>query len=229
MLQTKAVLKNSAQAASLAVFLIAIVVIVILLGLAAGGFYINGYNRAVRLDQGASKAWADVDAQLQRRLDLIPNLVATVQGYAAHEKEIFENIAQARTKYFQADNIAGKIQASNELTGLLSRLLVLQEQYPQLKANQNFLSLQDQLEGTENRVAVARTRYNEAVGALNTYTKEFMGSFFAKRAAVQPKPFFETTEAARAAPPKVDFTPKPAQPPAQPSAPVPTQPAQPGL
>jgi len=217
MLQTKAVLKNSAQAASLAVFLIAIVVIVLLLGLAAGGFYINGYNRAVRLDQGAGKAWADVDAQLQRRLDLIPNLVATVQGYAGHEKEIFENIAQARTKYFQADSVPGKIQASNELTGLLSRLLVLQEQYPQLKANQNFLSLQDQLEGTENRIAVARTRYNEAVGALNTYTKEVLGSFFAKRASVASKPFFETTEAARAAPPKVDFTPKPPEPVAKPS------------
>jgi LemA protein len=204
--------KNSGQAASLAVFLIAIVVILLLLGLAAGGFYIGGYNRAVRLDQAAAKAWADMDAQLQRRLDLIPNLVATVQGYATHEKEIFENIAQARTKYFQADSVPGKIQASNELTGLLSRLLVLQEQYPQLKANQNFLALQDQLEGTENRIAVARTRYNEAVGALNTYAKEFMGSFFAKRASVQAKPFFETTEPARVAPPKVDFTPKPPEP-----------------
>jgi LemA protein len=212
MFQKKAALKDSGHAASLAVFLITIVVIVILLGLAVGGFYISGYNRAVRLDQAANEAWANVDAQLQRRLDLVPNLVATVQGYAAHEKEIFENLAQARTKYFQAENVAGKIQASNELSGLLSRLLVLQEQYPQLKANQNFLSLQDQLEGTENRIAVARTRYNEAVGALNTYAKEFVGSFFAKQAGVQPRPFFETSEAARTAPPKVDFSNKPAQP-----------------
>jgi LemA protein len=217
MLQTKAVLKNSAQAASLAVLLIAILVILILLGLVVGGVYIGGYNRAVRLDQATGEAWANVDAQLQRRLDLIPNLVATVQGYATHEKEIFENVAQARTKYFQAGDVAGKIQASNELSGLLSRLLVLQEQYPQLKANQNFLSLQDQLEGTENRIAVARTRYNEAVKALNTYAKEFMGSFFAKRASVQPKPFFETTEPARAAPPKVDFAPKPPEPPTKPN------------
>jgi LemA protein len=104
------------------------------------------------------------------------------------------------------------------MSGLLSRLLVLQDQYPQIKANQNFLSLQDQLEGTENRIAVARTRYNEALGALNTYAKEFMGSFFAKRASVQPKPFFETTEAARTAPPKVDFTPKPPEPPTKPGA-----------
>jgi LemA protein len=201
------------------------VVVVVLLGLAVAALYIPGYNRAIRLDQAANEAWADVDAQLQRRLDLVPNLVATVQGYATHEKEIFENIAQARTKYFQADNVAGKIQASNELTGLLSRLLVLQEQYPQLKANQNFLSLQDQLEGTENRIAVARTRYNEAVRELNSYVRGFPGSFFAKRAGVQPKPFFETTEAARTAPPKVDFSPKPAQPPAPPSAPAPTGPA----
>jgi LemA protein len=201
------------------------VVVVVLLGLAVAALYIPGYNRAIRLDQAANEAWANVDAQLQRRLDLVPNLVATVQGYATHEKEIFENIAQARTKYFQADNVAGKIQASNELTGLLSRLLVLQEQYPQLKANQNFLSLQDQLEGTENRIAVARTRYNEAVRELNSYVRGFPGSFFAKRAGVQPKPFFETTEAARTAPPKVDFSPKPAQPPAPPSAPAPTGPA----
>jgi LemA protein len=182
------------------------------LGLAFLALYIPGYNRAIRLDQATNQAWADVDAQLQRRLDLIPNLVATVQGYATHEKEIFENIAQARTKYFQADNVAGKIEASNELTGLLSRLLVLQEQYPQLKANQNFLSLQDQLEGTENRIAVARTRYNEAVGQLENYARSFFGSFFAKRAGVKAKPYFTTTEAARAAPPKVDFSPKPLEP-----------------
>jgi len=203
--------KDFARAALLSVVVIAIVVIV-LLGLAFAALYIPGYNRAIRLDQATNEAWANVDAQLQRRLDLILNLVATVQGYATHEKEIFENIAQARTKYFQADNIAGKIEASNELTGLLSRLLVLQEQYPQLKANQNFLSLQDQLEGTENRIAVARTRYNEAVGQLEKYIREFVGSFFAKRAGVKLKPYFETTEAARTAPPKVDFSPKPAEP-----------------
>jgi LemA protein len=195
---------------------VAILLVVILLGLGLLGIYMSGYNRVVRLDQAANEAWANVDAQLQRRLDLIPNLVATVQGYATHEKEIFENIAQARTKYFQADNVAGKIQASNELSGLLSRLLVLQEQYPQLKANQNFLSLQDQLEGTENRIAVARTRYNEAVRELNSYVKGCPGSIFAGRAGVQPRPFFETTEAARAAPPKVDFSTRAPEPAPQP-------------
>ena len=210
-METKRQMKDSARAALLSVVMMVIVLIVVL-GVAFAAFYIPGYNRASRLDQATNQAWADVDAQLQRRLDLIPNLVATVQGYATHEKEIFENIAQARTKYFQVDNIAGKIEASNELTGLLSRLLVLQEQYPQLKANQNFLSLQDQLEGTENRIAVARTRYNQAVGELEKYTREFVGSFFAKRAGVKLKPYFETTAAARAAPPKVDFSPKPSEP-----------------
>jgi len=217
-MRTNKRIKNSAQAASLAVIFIAILLVVLLLGLGILGIYVSGYNRVIRLDQAANEAWANVDAQLQRRLDLIPNLVATVQGYATHEKEIFENIAQARTKYFQADNVAGKIQASNELTGLLSRLLVLQEQYPQLKANQNFLSLQDQLEGTENRIAVARTRYNQVVNELNSYIKGFPGSIFAGRAGVQPKPYFEATAAARTAPPKVDFSPKQVQPPA-PAAP----------
>ena len=108
--------KNSAGAASLIVIFVAFLVILFVLGLGLLGIYISGYNRVIRLDQAANEAWANVDAQLQRRLDLIPNLVATVQGYATHEKEIFENIAQARTKYFQADNVAGKIEASNELT-----------------------------------------------------------------------------------------------------------------
>ena len=223
MIRTKEGVRNSARAALLSVVVIAVAVIIVL-GLAFLAFYIPGYNRAIRLDQATNQAWADVDAQLQRRLDLIPNLVATVQGYATHEKEIFENIAQARTKYFQADNVAGKIQASNELTGLLSRLLVLQEQYPQLKANQNFLSLQDQLEGTENRIAVARTRYNQAARDLDTYVNGYFGSYFARKAGVHPKPYFETTEGARTAPPRVDFSPKPA-PPAQPPAPAPTAPA----
>ncbi len=228
MLQKRMGPRDSAQAASLVVVMIGILVVLLLLGLAFLGLYISGRNRVVALDQAANQAWADVDAQLQRRLDLIPNLVATVQGYATHEKEIFENIAQARTKYFQADNIPGKIAASNELNGLVSRLLLLQEQYPQLKANQGFLALQDQLEGTENRIAVARTRYNQAVNALNTYIKGFPGSMYARWAGIQPKPYFETSAAARTAPPKVDFSPKPAQPSAPAPSPAPIQPSQSG-
>lgn len=212
MVRKNAVRTSSGQAASLIVVMIGFLAVLLLLALAFLGIYISGRNRVVRLDETANQAWADVDAQLQRRFDLIPNLVATVQGYAAHEKEIFEYVAQARTKYFQSDNINDKIAASNELTGLVSRLLLLQEQYPQLKANQNFLSLQDQLEGTENRIAVARTRYNEAAGALNRYIRAFPGSLYANWAGVKQKPYFETSPAARTAPPQVDFSPKPTAP-----------------
>jgi LemA protein len=171
--------------------LIIILVIIVVLGLGIFRWYISGYNKAVRIDEGAKTAWSNVDTALQRRLDLVPNLVETVKGYAAHEKELFENIAQARTKYFQADTRAKQIEASNELGGFLSRLLMLQESYPELKANQNFLALQDSLEGTENRIAVARTRYNEAAKALNSYRREFFGSFFCKRAGVTEVEYFE--------------------------------------
>jgi LemA protein len=198
-------MRNSGLAGILTV-LIVIVILAVAVGAAILMFYVPGYNRAIRLEQQANEAWANVDAQLQRRLDLIPNLVATVQGYAGQEKEIFTRIAEARTKYFQSDSTEGRIEASNQLSGALSRLLLLQEAYPQLKSDQNFRDLQVALEGTENRIAVARTRYNEAVTALNTYTREFLGSFFARRAGVEPKPFFKTTEEARAGAPKVDFS-----------------------
>ena len=216
MSQKKIAARSSAQAALLTIVIIAIAAI-ILLGLAFLGVYVINYNRAIRLDQAANEAWGNVDAQLQRRFDLVNNLVETVKGYAAQEKEIFETVAEARTRYFQADktnSIEGKIQASNELSGVLSRLLVLQERYPELKSNQNFLALQDQLEGTENRIAVARVRYNEAVRTLNSYVQSFWGSFFAARAGVKPKPYFEAVPAAREAP-KVDFSPKPPPPPKQ--------------
>jgi len=142
------------------VVLIAILIVILLIALGVFRWYVSGYNKAVNFEQGAEKGWADIDAALQRRLDLVPNLVNTVKGYAEHEKELFENIAKSREKYFQSGNRAGKIEASNELSGFLSRLIMLQENYPQLKASENFRDLQTQLEGTENRIAVARTRYN---------------------------------------------------------------------
>ncbi len=194
------------RGASATAVLVGILGVLILCGAISVGFYVRGYNRAVRLEQSAKAAWADVDAQLQRRFDLIPNLVETVKGYANQEKEIFENIAQARTKYFQSDSVGQKIDASNQLSGLLSRLLVLRETYPELKSNQNFLTLQDQLEGTENRISVARTRYNETVKELNTYAKELFGSWFSRKAGVEPQPLFETTDQARTGPPKVEFS-----------------------
>lgn len=187
------------------VVLIVILVVLLLIGLGIFRWYIGGYNRAVNLEQGAEQAWADIDAALQRRLDLVPNLVETVKGYAEHEKELFENIAKSREKYFQAGTRAGKIEASNELTGFLSRLLMLQENYPQLKASENFRDLQTQLEGTENRITVARTRYNEAAKLLNSYTRQLFGSYFCKKAGVEPVDYFEATEQAKTEVPKVEF------------------------
>jgi len=187
------------------VVLIAIIIVLLLVGFGIFRWYIAGYNKAVNLEQGAEKAWSDIDAALQRRLDLIPNLVNIVKGYAEHEKELFENIAKSREAYFSAGNRAGKIEASNQLTGFLSRLLVLQERYPELKANQNFLDLQVALEGTENRINVARTRYNEAAKQLNTFARQFFGSFFCKKAGVEKVEYFEATEQAKTEVPKVEF------------------------
>jgi LemA protein len=187
------------------VVLVIILAVVLLVGIGTFRWYISGYNSAVGLDEGAKTAWSNVDTTLQRRLDLIPNLIETVKGYASHEKELFENLAKSREKYFQADSRAGKIEASNELSGFLSRLLVLREAYPDLKANQNFLALQDQLEGTENRIAVARTRYNEAAKLLNSYTREFFGSFFCGKAGVEKTEYFEASEKAKTEVPKVQF------------------------
>ena len=180
-------------------------VVVVGLLLLLGLLYLHGYNKAVNLEQNAEKAWADIDATLQRRLDLVPNLVNTVKGYAEHEKELFESIAKSREKYFQAGNRGEKIEASNEMTGFLSRLLMLQERYPDLKANENFRDLQVALEGTENRINVARTRYNEAAMQLNAYTRQLIGSYFCKKAGVEPVEYFKATEQARTEVPKVEF------------------------
>jgi LemA protein len=187
------------------VVLIAILIVILLIALGVFRWYVSGHNKAVNFEQGAEKGWADIDAALQRRLDLVPNLVSTVKGYTEHEKELFENIAKSREKYFQSGNRADKIDASNELTGFLSRLLMLQENYPELKASENFRDLQTQLEGTENRIAVARTRYNEAAKLLNSYTRQFFGSFFCKRAGVEKVDYFEATEQAKSEVPKVEF------------------------
>ncbi len=187
------------------VVLVVILVALLLVGLGIFSWYIRGYNKAVNLEQGAEQAWANIDADLQRRLDLVPNLVNTVKAYAEHEKELFENIAKSREKYFQAGNRADKIEASNAMTGFLSRLLMLQERYPDLKANENFRDLQIALEGTENRINVARTRYNEAAMQLNAYTKQLIGSYFCKKAGVEPVEYFQATEQAKTEVPKVEF------------------------
>lgn len=161
---------------------------------------IGQYNKVVAMDEKVKAQWAQVENQLKRRYDLIPNLVETVKGYAKHEKEIFENLAEARTKYFQAKTISEKIEASRQLETFLSRLLLLREAYPELKANESFLKLQDQLEGTENRIAVERRRYNEAVRELNTYRRTVFGRFFASLAGVSEAPYYEIKEEEKEAP-----------------------------
>jgi LemA protein len=181
-----------------------ILVITVLFMIIMGGKLIAGYNQVIAMEENVKGKWAQVENQLKRRYDLIPNLVETVKGYAKHEKEIFENIAQARTQYFQAQDFKGQIQGANRLESALSRLLLLQERYPDLKANQSFLRLQDSLEGTENRIAVERKRYNDAVQILNTYIRTFFGRFYALLAGVEPAEYYEIPEAEKQAP-KVTF------------------------
>jgi LemA protein len=181
-----------------------IVGVVVLVGFMAFGKIIANYNRVIAMDENVKGKWAQVENQLKRRYDLIPNLVETVKGYAKHEKELFENIAQARTQYFQAKDVKDKVKASNQLEGVLSRLLLLQERYPELKANESFLKLQDSLEGTENRIAVERKRYNDSVQILNTYIRTFFGRFYAMIAGVSSAAYYEVPEAEKAAP-KVKF------------------------
>ena len=171
-----------------------ILIVIVVLILISVAVVVGGYNKAVRYDESVQEKWGQVDTVLVRRFDLISNLVETVKGYAQHEEELFKHIADARTKYFQAQGIASKAQAAGEVQGFLSRLLLLREQYPALKANQNFLKLQDQLEGTENRIAVERKRYNEAVRAVNTYKRSFFGRFFCNMAGVEKAEYFEATE-----------------------------------
>jgi LemA protein len=178
--------------------------VVLLLSILVVGRIIGGYNTVIAMDENVKGKWAQVENQLKRRYDLIPNLVETVKGYAKHEKELFENIAEARTKYFQAKTLKDKVESANRLEGVLSRLLFLQERYPVLKANQSFLKLQDSLEGTENRISVERKRYNDAVQGLNTYIRTFLGRFFATLAGVSKAEYYEIPESEKAAP-KVAF------------------------
>ena len=189
---------------------IIILVAVLLFIFIIGSWFIHGLNKVVRLDEKVNEEWAQIETQLKRRNDLIPNLVQTVKGYAKHEKEIFIKVADARAKLTglisQGGSIEAKIEAAKELQGALARLLAIVERYPDLKANQNFLRLQDELAGTENRIAVARTRYNRAVKEFNTYIREVFGSFFAKlRGLARPRPYFRIEEESEKKVPEVKF------------------------
>ncbi len=187
---------------------LAVVGVVLVLAFGIGATFVNLYNKSVSLEEGVKASWSEIENQLKRRYDLIPNLVETVKGYAKHEKEVFSEIANARKAYFSAKGVGEKAKASAGLERALSRLLMLKENYPNLKANQNFMKLQDSLEGTENRIAVARTRYNDAVKALNSFVRSFFGRFFAAFTGVSEAEYFELPDGEKeavAAPPAVDF------------------------
>jgi LemA protein len=181
--------------------------VVLLIAVALGGCVYRGYNEAITIDENVKQRWAQVENQLQRRYDLIPNLVETVKGIAAQEQTVFLGIAEARKAYFQAKEsgtVAQRAEAANGVEQALSRLLFLQEKYPELKSNESFLKLQDELAGTENRLAVERKRYNESVQELNTYVRRFPSSLYASLAGVKQSDYFEVPEAAKEAP-KVNF------------------------
>ena len=184
---------------------IAVVVALALVAMIVGGVYVGRRNQMVRLDEQVKSNWAQVDVVLQRRADLIPNLVETVKGFAAHEETVFGDIAKARAALIGAKTPADKIAANSQLDGALGRLLAVVENYPQLKSNENFLRLQDELAGTENRIAVERKRYNDSVQAYNTYIGLFPNSMFAGWAGFQRNnAYFQASEGSREAP-KVQF------------------------
>jgi LemA protein len=184
--------------------LIIVLVVVLILGVASYSFFVGNYNKFVKMDVGIKAAWAQVENQLQRRYDLIPNLVETVKGYAKQEKDVLVEVTNARAKVGGAGNIPDKIAANNQLTGALSRLMLVVEKYPDLKSNQNFLKLQDELAGTENRIAVERMRYNETVQVFNEAIRIFPANLLAGMYGFKEAAFFKVDEVAKAAP-KVKF------------------------
>src|SRR6202790_3978620 len=198
--------------------LIAVVVIIVLLVcvLAFFGQYVSVKNTLVSKNEAVKAAWSQVDIVLQRRADLIPNLVETVKGYAKQEQTVFGDIAKARSALLSAGSPQEKIAANNQLDGALGRLLVITENYPQLKSNENFLRLQDELAGTENRIAVERKRYNDTLQDYNTYVQTFPNNIYARWAGFKPnEAYFAATEESRQVP-KVNFSTPSAQPQAVP-------------
>jgi LemA protein len=188
--------------------LIVIGVIALIL-LAVGSQYIGVRNNLVAKNEAVKAAWSQVDIVLQRRADLIPNLVATVKGYAQQEVTVFGDIAKARSALLSAGNPTDKIAANQQLDGALGRLLLIVENYPQLKSNENFLRLQDELAGTENRIAVERKRYNDTLQDYNTYIQQFPANIYAGWSGFKPNnAYFAASEGSREVP-KVNFAPAP--------------------
>jgi LemA protein len=184
----------------LIIFFLAIIAVVVIVALMGVGIY----NQLVRLRQMVKNAWAQIDVQLKRRHDLIPNLVNTVKGYAAHEKGTLDAVISARAKATSATVPADRIKAEGELSGALSRLLAVSEAYPNLKANENFMGLQNELTGTEDRIAFSRQAYNESVTQMNTAIQTFPAVLLAGFFGFKEEPFFEAPSEEKEAP-KVDF------------------------
>ena len=176
----------------------------VLLALAAGSLSGCSYNKFTTQEEAIKAQWAQVQNQLQRRNDLIPNLVETVKGYAQHEEAVYKDIADSRSKLLAAKSPEETIQAANQQTSALGRLLAVVENYPQLKANEQFNRLMDELSGTENRIAVERMRYNERVQEYNASTRRFPGNVTAKMFGFKQYPYFEAPKEAQGAP-KVSF------------------------
>ncbi len=187
---------------------------ILIIALIIVGWITSTYNKLVSLDEMVNQAWAQVENQYQRRYDLIPNLVETVKGYAKHEREVLTQVTEARAKVGQItvtpevlkdpQAFARFQQAQDALSSAISRLLAVAENYPQLKANENFLQLQAQLEGTENRISVERRRYNEVVQNYNTYIRRFPANIIAGMFGFRERPYFKSAEGAQQAP-KVQF------------------------
>ena len=177
--------------------------IVIVLIVIAISMFVGVYNRLQIMDENVTAQWAQVENQLKRRNDLIPNLVNTVKGYAAHENEIFTNIADARATLSGAmntNNVKAVQESNNELNSALGRLLAVVENYPNLKADKSFIGLQDELAGTENRIAVARKDYNDSVRGLNATIRRFPTNIVANISGIKARDYFEITEAEKAVP-----------------------------
>jgi len=182
-----------------------IVAVLVIIALLFGGMYVSRRNQMVTLNESVKSDWAQVDVVLQRRADLIPNLVETVKGIAAQEVTVFDDIAKARAQYLSSQTPADKIAASNQLYGMEIKVLQLSENYPQLKSNESFLKLQDELAGTENRISIERTRYDDAIQAYNTYIALFPNNIIAGMSGFKRNDaYFAAPEAAREVP-KVQF------------------------
>jgi LemA protein len=185
--------------------LLIVVIILVVAGLAFGGKYVGIRNNLVTEKEAVSAAWSQVDVALQRRADLIPNLVETVKGYAKHESGVMDAVANARSALLNAKTPQEKINANSQLDGAIGRLLVVVENYPNLKANENFLRLQDELAGTENRIMVERRKYNEKVQEYNTHIQLFPNNIVASMSGfTRNDAYFKTDPGARTAP-KVTF------------------------